>query len=68
MQENFRKMKWLPAVLTALGKPGNKYESLLDLLTYIGQNDEYKAMWEAAARTSGFILPSLDGVATKAVQ
>jgi hypothetical protein len=68
MNENARKTKWLPDVLTALGRPGNEHESLLDLLTYIGQNDEYKAMWEAAARMNGFVLPTLDGVATKAVQ
>jgi hypothetical protein len=41
MKENAQKTKWLPDVLTALGGPGNKHESLLDLLTYIGQNDHY---------------------------
>jgi hypothetical protein len=68
MKENARKTKWLPDVLTALGGPGIEHESLLDLLTYIGQNDEYKVTWEAAAKMNGLVLPTLDGVATKAVQ
>jgi hypothetical protein len=68
MKENARKTKWLPDVLTALGGPGKEHESLLDLLTYIGQNDDYKATWEAAVRMNGLVLPTLDGVATKAVQ
>jgi hypothetical protein len=62
------KMKWLPDVLTALGGPRSKHESLLDLLTYIGQNDNYKAMWEEVARSNGLILLILDSVATKAIQ
>jgi hypothetical protein len=43
MKENARKKKWLPDVLTALGEPGTEQGSLLDLLTYIGQKEEYKA-------------------------
>jgi hypothetical protein len=46
MKKNARKMKWLPNMLTALGGPGNNQESLLDLLMYIGQEDDYKATWE----------------------
>jgi hypothetical protein len=68
MKDYARKMKWLPDVLTALGGPGNEHESLLDLLTYIGQNNKYKATWEAAARMNRLVLPTLDGFATKAVQ
>jgi hypothetical protein len=68
MKENARKTKWLPDVLTALGGTGNEHESLLDLLIYIGQNDDYKATWEEAVKTNGLVIPTLDGVATKAVQ
>jgi hypothetical protein len=52
----------------ALGGPDNIQESLLDLLTYIGQNEDYKATWEEAVKANGLIVPVLDGVATKAVQ
>ncbi len=52
----------------ALGGPDNIQESLLDLLTYIGQNEDYKATWEEAVRPNGLVLPSLDGVATRAIQ
>ena len=48
MKENARKTKWLPDVLTALGGPGNEHESLLDVLNYIGQNEDCKATWEEA--------------------
>jgi hypothetical protein len=68
MKQNARKTKWLPDVLTALGGAGNGNETLLDLLTYIGQTEEYKATWEEAVRANGLILPGLDGIATKAVQ
>jgi hypothetical protein len=68
MKENARKTKWLSDVLTALGGPGNQHASLLDLLTYIGHNDNYKAISEEAVRSNGLVLPALDGVATKAVQ
>jgi hypothetical protein len=68
MKENAQKMKWLPDVLVALGGPGNEHESLLDLLTCIGQNDNYKAMWEEAIRYNGLVLPTLGGVTTEAVQ
>ena len=37
-------------LLVALGGPGNKQESLLDLLTDIVQNEDYKTMWEEAVR------------------
>jgi hypothetical protein len=50
MKKNARKTKWVPDMLTALDGPGNKQESLLDLLVYIGQNDDYKATWEEAVR------------------
>jgi hypothetical protein len=62
------KTTWLLDVLTALGRPGNQYESLLDLLTYIRQDDNSKAAWEAAARIDGLVLLTLHGVATKAMQ
>ncbi len=68
MKENARKTKWLPDVLTALGGPGKEHESLLDLLTYIGQNNDNKAAWEAAVRMNLLVLPTLDGISTKAVQ
>ena len=68
LKENARKTNWLPDVLMALGGPDNIQESLLDLLTYIGQNEDYKATWEEAVRANGLIVPVLDGVATKAVQ
>ncbi len=68
MKENARKTKWLPDVLTALGGTGNEHESLLDLLTFIGQSDDYKATWEAAVKMNRLVLPTLDGVATKAIQ
>jgi hypothetical protein len=68
MKENARKTNWLPDVLTALGGPDNKLESLLDLLIYTGQNEEYKATWEETVRANGLILPVLDGVASKAIQ
>jgi hypothetical protein len=51
-------------VLTALSGPSNEHESLLRLPTYIsGQNDNYKV----TVRSNGLVLPTLDGVATKAV-
>jgi hypothetical protein len=65
MKENARKTKWLPDVLTALGGTGNGHESLLDLLTFIGQRKDYKATWEAAVRTNGLVLLTLDGVASQ---
>ncbi len=55
-------------MLTALGGPGNEKESLLDLLTCIGQNEDYKATWEEAVRSNGLVVPTLDGVATRAIQ
>jgi hypothetical protein len=68
LKKNARRTKWLPDLLTALGGPGNERDSLLDLLTYIGQDDDYKATWEEAVKSNGLILPTLDAVATKAVQ
>jgi hypothetical protein len=68
MKENARKTKWIPDMLTALGGPGNEKESLLDLLVYIGQNEEYKGTWEEAVTSNGLVLPKLDGVATRAIQ
>jgi hypothetical protein len=55
-------------MLMALGGPGNEHECLLDLLTYIGQNEDYRAMWEEAVRSNGLVVPTLDGVATMAIQ
>jgi hypothetical protein len=55
-------------MLMALGGPGNEHESLLDLLTYIRQDKDYKAMWEEAVRSNGLVVPALDGVATRAIQ
>jgi hypothetical protein len=68
MKKNANETKWLHDVLTALGGPDNFYESLLDLLTYVAQNEECKATWEEAARANGLIVPVLDAVSTKAVQ
>jgi hypothetical protein len=69
MKQNARRTKWLPDVLRALGGPGgNQQETLLDLLSYIGQDEEHKQTWELAVRASGLVLPALDGVATKAIQ
>jgi hypothetical protein len=68
LKQNARRTKWLPDVLTALGGGVNQQETLLDLLTYIGQVEEYKDTWEEAVRASGLVLPALDGVATKAIQ
>jgi hypothetical protein len=48
--------------------PGNEKESLLDLLVYIGQNENFKATWEEAVKTNGLVLLKLDGVATRAIQ
>jgi hypothetical protein len=65
MKENAWKVKWLPDVLMALGGPGNDHESLLDVLTYIGQNEEYEATWGRSCPIqrncsfqSGMVLPS----------
>jgi hypothetical protein len=44
----------------------NEHKSLLDLLAYIGQNEDYKAMWEEAGRSDGLVVLTLDGVATRA--
>jgi hypothetical protein len=55
-------------MLTALGGAGNNQESLLDLLMYIGEEDDYKATWEEAVKSNGLVLPTLDGVATLAIQ
>jgi hypothetical protein len=55
-------------MLMALGGLGNEHENLLDLLMYIGQNQDYSAMWEEAVRSNGLVLPTLDGVATRAIQ
>jgi hypothetical protein len=69
MKENDWRTKWLLDVLTALGGPGNEHaESLLYVLMYIGQNKEYKSTWEEAVRLNGLVLPTLDGVATRAIQ
>ena len=69
MKKNARKMKWFPDMLTALGGAGNNQESLLDLLMYIGQEDDNdKATWEEAVKSNGLALPTLDGVATRAIQ
>ena len=51
-------------MLMALGGPGNEHGSLLDVLNYIGQNEDYKGIWEEAVRLNGLVLPTLDGVAT----
>jgi hypothetical protein len=50
------------------GPPGNEKQSLLDLLVYIGQNDEYKTAQEEAVKSNGLVLPKLNGVATSAIQ
>jgi hypothetical protein len=68
MKKNAGRTKWFPDLLTALGGPGNEHDSLLDLLSYIGQNETYKETWQEAVRLNGLIVPALDGVATKAVQ
>jgi hypothetical protein len=68
MKKNANKTRWIPDVLTALGGPGNEHESLLDLLTYIGKNEDYKATWEEAVRSNGLVLPRLDSVAFRAIQ
>jgi hypothetical protein len=68
MKKNAKKTKWFPDMLMALGGPGNEHESLLDLLTYIRQNKDYRAMWEEAVRSNGLVVPTLDGIATRAVQ
>jgi hypothetical protein len=52
LKKNVRKTKWVPDMLTALGWPGNEQESLFNLLVYIGQNDDFKAMWEEAVRSA----------------
>jgi hypothetical protein len=49
-------------------QPGNNQESLLDLLMYIGQENDYKATWEETVKSNGLVLPTLDGVATRAIQ
>jgi hypothetical protein len=49
--------KWHSDVLMALGGPGNECRSLLNILTYIRQNKEYKAAWEEAVRSNGLVLP-----------
>jgi hypothetical protein len=68
MKKNARKTKWLPDMLTALGGAGNNQESLLDLLMYIGQEDDYKATWEEVVKSNGLVLPTLDALATRAIQ
>jgi hypothetical protein len=55
-------------MLRALGGPGTEKESLLDLLTYTGQNKDYKARWVEAVRSNGITLPTFDYVATRAIQ
>ena len=55
-------------MLMALGGPGNEHESLLDLLTYIGQNEDYRAMWKEAVRSNGLVVPTLVGLATRTIQ
>jgi hypothetical protein len=52
-------------MLTALGGAGNNQESLLDLLMYIGQEDDYKATWEEAVKSNGLVLPTLDGTSSR---
>jgi hypothetical protein len=68
MKENARKTKWIPDMLTALGGPGNEKESLLDLVVYIGQNEEYKGTREEAVTSNGLVLLKLDGVVTRPIQ
>jgi hypothetical protein len=68
-KKNAQKTKWLPDMLMALGGLGNNQESLLDLLMCMGQEDDYKATcWEEAVKSNGLVLPTLDGVATRAIQ
>jgi hypothetical protein len=68
MKDNTRKTKWIHDMLTALGGPGNEKESLLGLLVYIEQNEEYKRTWEEAVTSNGLVLPKFDGLATRAIQ
>jgi hypothetical protein len=68
MKANARKTKWIHDTLTALGGPRKKKECLLDLLVYIGQNDDYKTTWEEAVKSNGLGLPKLDSVVTRAIQ
>jgi hypothetical protein len=57
MKKNARKTKWLLNMLTALRGPGSNQESLLD-----------KATWEEAVKSNGLVLPTLNGVTTRAIQ
>jgi hypothetical protein len=61
--------KWFSNVLTALGGLGCKNETLVDLLTHIGQNEEYGDAWKEAVRLNGHsLVPPLDATAAFAVQ
>jgi hypothetical protein len=57
-----------PNMLTSRGGPGNNQESLLDLFMYIGQKDNCNTTWEEAVKSNGLVLPTLDGVVTRAIQ
>jgi hypothetical protein len=61
--------KWFSNMLTALGSLGSKNEALVDLLTHIGQKEEYGDTWKEAMRLNGHsLVPWLDAMAMFAVQ
>ena len=61
--------KWFLNVLTALGGLGSESKTLADLLTHIGQNEEYGDTWKDAVRLNDHsLVPRLDAMATFAVQ
>ena len=55
-------------MLMSLRGAGNNQESLLDLLMYISKDDDYEATWEEVIKSNGLVLPTLDGVVTRAIQ
>jgi hypothetical protein len=69
LKVNKNLMKWFGNVLTALGGLGSKNEMLVDLLTHIGQKEEYGDAWKEAVRLNGHsLVPRLDSTAMFAVQ
>jgi hypothetical protein len=69
LRVNENNSKWFAHVLAALGGLGNQKESLVDLLTHIGQKDEYSDAWKEAVSLNGHsLVPRLDATATFAVQ
>jgi hypothetical protein len=64
-----RETKWVENLLFALGGLERKEgESLLDFLSHMSRNEDFRDLWEEAVRLNGYPMPKIDGVSTRAIQ